>query len=74
MCVCVSSKPQSFFSFIAGLDVFTRFLKTEFSEENIEFWLACEDYKKSEDLSQLSVKAKDIYETFIKKEASKEVF
>ncbi|KAJ6656219.1 hypothetical protein lerEdw1_004009 [Lerista edwardsae] len=57
----------------AGLDIFTRFLKTEFSEENIEFWLACEDYKKSKDLSELSLKAKDIYETFIKKEASKEV-
>lgn len=56
----------------AGLDVFTRFLKTEFSEENIEFWLACEDFK-SEDLSQLSLKANEIYETFIKKEASKEV-
>ncbi|XP_053104319.1 regulator of G-protein signaling 18 [Hemicordylus capensis] len=57
----------------AGLDAFTRFLKTEFSEENIEFWMACEDYKKSKGLSQLSHKAKKIYETFIEKEAPKEV-
>ncbi|XP_061486554.1 regulator of G-protein signaling 18 [Rhineura floridana] len=57
----------------AGLDAFTRFLKSEFSEENIEFWLACEDYKKSTDASQLSLKAKTIYETFIEKESPKEV-
>ncbi|XP_033007283.1 regulator of G-protein signaling 18-like isoform X2 [Lacerta agilis] len=56
-----------------GLDAFTRFLKSEFSEENIEFWMACEDYKKNTDASQLSLKAKTIYETFIEKEAPKEV-
>ncbi|XP_034979742.2 regulator of G-protein signaling 18 [Zootoca vivipara] len=56
-----------------GLDAFTRFLKSEFSEENIEFWMACEDYKKNTEASQLSLKAKTIYETFIEKEAPKEV-
>ncbi|CAI5776465.1 RGS domain-containing protein [Podarcis lilfordi] len=54
-----------------GLDAFTRFLKSEFSEENIEFWMACEDYKKNTEASQLSLKAKTIYETFIEKEAPK---
>ncbi|KAJ3604987.1 hypothetical protein NHX12_027038, partial [Muraenolepis orangiensis] len=29
-----------------GLAAFRAFLRTEFSEENLEFWLACEDYKK----------------------------
>ncbi|XP_067391265.1 regulator of G-protein signaling 18 [Emydura macquarii macquarii] len=57
----------------AGLDAFTRFLKTEFSEENIEFWIACEDYKKNKASHQLLPKAKTIYETFIRKDAPKEV-
>ncbi|KAM9479380.1 regulator of G-protein signaling 8 isoform 2-T2 [Salvelinus alpinus] len=29
-----------------GLAAFRAFLKTEFSDENIEFWMACEEYKK----------------------------
>ncbi|NXN98925.1 RGS18 protein, partial [Rhinopomastus cyanomelas] len=57
----------------AGLDAFTRFLKTEFSEENIEFWMACEDYKKSKTARELLPKARSIYETFIQKDAPKEV-
>ncbi|XP_074858851.1 regulator of G-protein signaling 18 [Carettochelys insculpta] len=57
----------------AGLDAFTRFLKTEFSEENIEFWTACEDYKKNKASQQLLPTAKTIYETFIRKDAPKEV-
>ncbi|XP_042317192.1 regulator of G-protein signaling 18 isoform X2 [Sceloporus undulatus] len=35
--------------------------------------MACEDYKKCKDDSQLPLKAKTIYETFIEKEAPKEV-
>ncbi|XP_041276017.1 regulator of G-protein signaling 18-like isoform X1 [Onychostruthus taczanowskii] len=57
----------------AGLDAFTKFLKTEFSEENIEFWIACEDYKKSKSAQELLPKAKTIFETFIQKDAPKEV-
>ncbi|NXT05997.1 RGS18 protein, partial [Prunella fulvescens] len=57
----------------AGLDAFTKFLKTEFSEENIEFWIACEDYKKSKSAHELLPKAKTIFETFIQKDAPKEV-
>ncbi|NXH21478.1 RGS18 protein, partial [Bucco capensis] len=57
----------------AGLEAFTKFLKTEFSEENIEFWIACEDYKKSKTSTELLPKAKTIYETFIQKDAPKEV-
>ncbi|KAM8805524.1 RGS18 protein, partial [Eudromia elegans] len=56
-----------------GLDAFTKFLKTEFSEENIEFWTACEEYKKSKTTQELLPKAKTIYETFIQKDAPKEV-
>ncbi|NXS90825.1 RGS18 protein, partial [Jacana jacana] len=57
----------------AGLDAFMKFLKTEFSEENIEFWIACEDYKKTKTVQELLPKAKTIYETFIQKDAPKEV-
>ncbi|XP_058034288.1 regulator of G-protein signaling 18 [Ahaetulla prasina] len=57
----------------AGLDAFIKFLRSEFSEENIEFWMACEEYKKSKDASQLPLKAKTIYETFIERESPKEV-
>ncbi|XP_069497444.1 regulator of G-protein signaling 18 isoform X3 [Ambystoma mexicanum] len=56
-----------------GVEAFTRFLKTEFSEENIEFWLACEEYKESKTTQQLSSTAKTIFEKFIQKEAPKEV-
>lgn len=66
-------KCNSTFPFVAGLDAFKKFLKTEFSEENIEFWIACEDYKKSKSAHELLPKAKTIYETFIQKDAPKEV-
>lgn len=56
-----------------GLETFTRFLKTEFSEENIEFWMACEDFKKSKDPQQMIFKAKAIYEKFIQNDAPQEV-
>lgn len=56
-----------------GLETFTRFLKTEFSEENIEFWKACEDFKKSRDPQQIILKAKAIYEKFIQSDAPQEV-
>uniref|UniRef100_A0A8C9P0M1 Regulator of G-protein signaling 1 n=1 Tax=Spermophilus dauricus TaxID=99837 RepID=A0A8C9P0M1_SPEDA len=47
-----------------GQDVFGNFLKSEFSEENIEFWLACEDYKKTES-DLLHCKAEKIYKAFV---------
>lgn len=56
-----------------GLETFTQFLKTEFSDENIAFWIACEDYKKSKDPQQIIRKAKAIYETFIQTDAPQEV-
>ncbi|XP_067310344.1 regulator of G-protein signaling 18 isoform X2 [Pseudorasbora parva] len=56
-----------------GVEVFTRFLRTEFSEENIEFWLACEDFKTTESATKLQSKAKQIHAIFIDKEAPKEI-
>ncbi|XP_003767579.1 regulator of G-protein signaling 21 [Sarcophilus harrisii] len=57
----------------AGLDAFRTFLKSEFSEENVEFWLACEDYKKTESAEKIASKARMIYSEFIQADAPKEI-
>uniref|UniRef100_A0A452RU47 Regulator of G-protein signaling 5 n=1 Tax=Ursus americanus TaxID=9643 RepID=A0A452RU47_URSAM len=56
-----------------GLTSFKSFLKSEFSEENLEFWLACEDYKKIKSPAKMAEKAKKMYEEFIQTEAPREV-
>ncbi|XP_008566261.1 PREDICTED: regulator of G-protein signaling 1 [Galeopterus variegatus] len=55
-----------------GQDVFGNFLKSEFSEENIEFWLACEDYKKTE-AEFLHCKAEKIYKAYVHSDAAKQI-
>lgn len=52
--------------------LFRLFLQREFSEENIEFWMACEEYKKLNSSKQ-SAKAKQIYTEFVAVQAPKEV-
>ncbi|XP_029474507.1 regulator of G-protein signaling 1-like [Rhinatrema bivittatum] len=56
-----------------GQAAFRLFLKSEFSEENIEFWLACEDYKKTKLPDNLYSKAEMIYQQFIHPDAAKQV-
>lgn len=56
-----------------GLASFRSFLRSEFSEENAEFWVACEDYKRTKSPVKMAEKAKRIYEEFIQTEAPKEV-
>lgn len=56
-----------------GKTVFCIFLKSEFCEENIEFWTACEDFRTLTSHKQLVSKAISIYEEFIKNEAPKEI-
>lgn len=56
-----------------GFASFKSFLKSEFSEENLEFWVACENYKKIKSPIKMAEKAKQIYEEFIQTEAPKEV-
>ncbi|XP_077573278.1 regulator of G-protein signaling 5-like [Stigmatopora nigra] len=56
-----------------GLSTFRAFLQSEFSDENIEFWMACEDFKKIKNPVKMATKAKMIYEDFIQSEGPKEV-
>ncbi|KAM6921718.1 regulator of G-protein signaling 5-like [Xenentodon cancila] len=56
-----------------GLAAFRSFLQSEFSDENIEFWMACEDFKKTKNPVKMASKAKKIYEDFIQSEGPKEV-
>ncbi|KAJ6657409.1 hypothetical protein lerEdw1_002576 [Lerista edwardsae] len=56
-----------------GVAAFHGFLKTEFSEENLEFWLACEEYKKTRSKAKLAAKANRIFEEFVQNEAPREV-
>ncbi|ELW70900.1 Regulator of G-protein signaling 16 [Tupaia chinensis] len=56
-----------------GVAAFHAFLKTEFSEENLEFWLACEEFKKIRSAAKLASRAQRIFEEFIISEAPKEV-
>ncbi|XP_062973333.1 regulator of G-protein signaling 1 [Elgaria multicarinata webbii] len=55
-----------------GQEVFREFLKSEFSDENIEFWLACEDYKKTQ-ADRLHGKAEKIYKEYVHSDAKKQV-
>ncbi|NXU58948.1 RGS21 protein, partial [Turnix velox] len=56
-----------------GLAAFRTFLKSEFSEENVEFWLACEDFKKTKSSTEIASKARKIYSVFIQDDAPKEI-
>ncbi|XP_075013172.1 LOW QUALITY PROTEIN: regulator of G-protein signaling 16-like [Calonectris borealis] len=57
----------------SGVTAFHTFLKTEFSEENLDFWLACEDFKKTRSKTKLATKANRIFEEFVQSEAPREV-
>uniref|UniRef100_A0A8C2CSL3 Si:ch211-196h16.12 n=1 Tax=Cyprinus carpio TaxID=7962 RepID=A0A8C2CSL3_CYPCA len=55
-----------------GIQAFRCFLRSEFSEENLEFWLACEEYKSASG-SRLAARAHNIYKQFINPDAPREV-
>uniref|UniRef100_A0A8B9L3S1 Regulator of G protein signaling 16 n=1 Tax=Astyanax mexicanus TaxID=7994 RepID=A0A8B9L3S1_ASTMX len=78
-CVCVSdaacytSNHSLFFPPSDGLYAFRAFLVSEFSEENIAFYLACENYRRTKSPAKLRSKAQRIYNEFIGSEAPREV-
>lgn len=57
----------------AGRNSFRQFLRTEFSEENMLFWLACEEFCKETNKSVIEEKARVIYEDYISILSPKEV-
>ncbi|XP_073924638.1 regulator of G-protein signaling 20 isoform X1 [Castor canadensis] len=72
----VSAWAQSFDTLMltpAGRNAFREFLRTEFSEENMLFWMACEELKKEANKSIIEEKAKIIYEDYISILSPKEV-
>ena len=75
--VCSKIIPGStftiFFSSLGGQAAFHVFLKSEFCDENLEFWLACEELKSITNPEDLTYRAIAIYEEFIRKDAPKEV-
>jgi len=52
-------------SSFGGRKVFREFLRCEYSEENILFWLACEDLKKENNAEKIEEKARMIYEDYV---------
>ncbi|XP_029286478.1 regulator of G-protein signaling 5 [Cottoperca gobio] len=56
----------------SALQAFHGFLRSEFSEENLEFWLACEEYRVSPSNLQ-KTKSSSIYSQFINPDAPQEV-
>ncbi|XP_031441978.1 regulator of G-protein signaling 1 isoform X2 [Clupea harengus] len=56
-----------------GLSVFGAFLRSEFSEENLQFYLSCEQYRHSSNNFSLQRRARDICATFIQPGAPREV-
>ena len=54
------------------MDLFRDFLRSEFSDENLEFWIACEDYKSAKG-GQLGARAHQIYSDFVAIQAPHEV-
>ncbi|XP_048865721.1 regulator of G-protein signaling 17 isoform X2 [Brienomyrus brachyistius] len=56
-----------------GRNVFREFLRSEYSEENLLFWLACEELKSEMDPNAIDEKAHIIYEDYVSILSPKEV-
>jgi hypothetical protein len=59
--------------FSGGRKIFRDFLRCEYSEENILFWLACEELKQETNPEAIEEKARYIYEDYISILSPKEV-
>ena len=68
---CFHSLHPIFYS--GGLELFKGFLKSEFSEENLEFWIACEDYRCSSEAS-MAIIGQKIHSDFVAFHAPKQVY
>lgn len=57
----------------AGRNLFRQFLRTEYSEDNMLFWLACEDLRQEHSSLAVQEKAHRIYENYVSILSPKEV-
>ncbi|XP_007421058.2 regulator of G-protein signaling 13 [Python bivittatus] len=67
---------QSFEKLMAtkyGPIVYKSYLKTEYSDENMEFWLACERYKKILSQRKRISEAQKLFKEYIQPQAPKEI-
>ena len=69
---CASGRLCSIIA-VEGRKYFRDFLRTEFSEENVLFWLACEELKRETNAELVEEKARSIYEDYISILSPKEV-
>lgn len=61
-------------SLSVGCMLFQQFLKKEVSDENIDFWLACEEFKRMKEGKKGTIqRAKEIYKEYIAEQAPREV-
>lgn len=58
---------------LEGREIFREFLRSEYSEDNLLFWLACEELKKETNPSVVEEKARIIYEDYVSILSPKEV-
>lgn len=49
----------------SGRNAFREFLRSEYSEENMLFWLACEDLKQESNKNVIEEKVRRIYEDYV---------
>ena len=56
------------------MKIFHDFLKSQYSEENLLFWLAVEKLKKETDQAAVKELAQSIYRDYLSSESPKEVF
>ncbi|XP_065794217.1 regulator of G-protein signaling 13 [Muntiacus reevesi] len=67
---------QSFETLMAtkyGPVVYAAYLKTEHSDENIKFWMACETYKKTASQWSRTSRAKKLYKVYIQPQSPREI-
>jgi len=53
--------------------LFGEFLRSEYSEENLLFWLACEDLREEQNSERVCEKAQQIYDDYVSILSPKEV-
>ncbi|KAI3362745.1 hypothetical protein L3Q82_001810 [Scortum barcoo] len=58
---------------LEGREVFREFLRSEYSEDNLLFWLACEELKKETNPTVVEEKSRIIYEDYVSILSPKEV-